>query len=256
MDDAGAKVSDLIFGRWRSQILYAGVQLGVFDALACGPRSAASVAIDLEVDAGMLYRLMRALGSLELLHEDHTRTFSLTPMDEWLCRDHPHSQRGMTLLEDGWSDEGFCQEWWTLGGRSHTSAGAESCGRHCSPAPLARLTSTTAVLTRWVKSRRPISNAMEVSFSRGMARGTLTFKPRMQDRCGLFFQHADQLEIDDMSGDRRDSRSANLQALHGHCHDAKTREQGADLPGGMHDKHRNTEERSARKRARSVLEQR
>ena len=42
MDDAGAKVSDLIFGRWRSQILYAGVQLGVFDALACGPRSAAS----------------------------------------------------------------------------------------------------------------------------------------------------------------------------------------------------------------------
>jgi RNA-directed DNA polymerase len=74
--------------------------------------------------------------------------------------------------------------------------------------------------------------------------------------CGLFFQHADQLEIDHISGDRRDSRYANLQALHGHCHDAKTREQGADLPDGRHDKHRNTEERSARKRARSVLEQR
>jgi hypothetical protein len=101
MDDAGAKVIDLIFGRWRSQILYAGVQLGVFEALASGPRSAASVARELGVDAGLLYRLLRALGSLELLHEDHTSTFSLTPMGEWLCRDHPHSLRGMTLLEEG-----------------------------------------------------------------------------------------------------------------------------------------------------------
>jgi O-methyltransferase domain/Dimerisation domain len=101
MNDASAKVIDLIFGRWRSQILYTGVKLGVFDALASGPKSAVSVASALDVDAGMLYRLMRALGSLELLHEDHTRTFSLTPMGEWLCRDHPHSLRGMTLLEEG-----------------------------------------------------------------------------------------------------------------------------------------------------------
>jgi hypothetical protein len=101
MDDTGAQVIDLIFGRWRSQILYAGVQLGVFDALARGPRSTASVASALDMDAGLLYRLMRALGSLELLHEDHTRTFSLTPMGEWLCRDHPHTLRGMALLEEG-----------------------------------------------------------------------------------------------------------------------------------------------------------
>lgn len=101
MDDAGAKVLDLIFGRWRSQILYVGVQFGIFDTLASGPRSAVSVASALEVDAGMLYRLMRALGSLELLKEDNTRTFSLTPMGELLCRNHPHTLRGMTLLEEG-----------------------------------------------------------------------------------------------------------------------------------------------------------
>ena len=71
MEDAGAQVIDLIFGRWRSQILYAGVKLGVFDALARGPKNAVSVASELDVDAGMLYRLMRALGSLELLHEDN-----------------------------------------------------------------------------------------------------------------------------------------------------------------------------------------
>src|SRR5262245_22570118 len=101
MDDARAKVIDLIFGRWRSQTLYAGVKLGVFDALANGPKNAADVARELDVDAGMLYRLMRALGSLELLHEDDTKTFSLTSMGEVLCQNHPHTLHGMTLLEEG-----------------------------------------------------------------------------------------------------------------------------------------------------------
>jgi RNA-directed DNA polymerase len=74
--------------------------------------------------------------------------------------------------------------------------------------------------------------------------------------CGLFFQHDDRIEVDHVNGNPRDSRFANLQALHGHCHDAKTREQGDYLPTGMRDKHQDTEERSARKRARSDLNQR
>jgi hypothetical protein len=101
MEDASAKVVDLIFGRWRSQILYTGVKLGVFDALASGPKSAVLVASELGVDAGLLYRLMRALGSLELLQEDNTRTFSLTPSGALLTKDHPHTLRGMTLWEEG-----------------------------------------------------------------------------------------------------------------------------------------------------------
>ena len=101
MVDASAKVIDLIFGRWRSQILYAGVKLGIFDALAHGPKNAVSVASELGADAGMLYRLMRALGSLELLTEDNTRTFSLTPSGELLHKHHPHTLRGMTLWEEG-----------------------------------------------------------------------------------------------------------------------------------------------------------
>ena len=101
MDDAGEKVIDLIFGRWRSQILYTGVKLGIFDALVSGPASAVHVASELKVDAGLLYRLMRALGSLELLHEDQQQRFSLTPMGELLCRDHPRTLRGITLLIEG-----------------------------------------------------------------------------------------------------------------------------------------------------------
>jgi RNA-directed DNA polymerase len=74
--------------------------------------------------------------------------------------------------------------------------------------------------------------------------------------CGLFFQHDDRIEVDHINGDRRESRYANLQALHGHCHDAKTREQGDYLPLGMHDKHQDTEERRDAKVSCAVLEQR
>jgi RNA-directed DNA polymerase len=75
-------------------------------------------------------------------------------------------------------------------------------------------------------------------------------------RCGLFFQHDDRIEVDHVNGNHRDSRSVNLQALHGHCHDAKTREQGDYLPPGLRDKHQNTEERREAKVTRAVLEQR
>jgi hypothetical protein len=101
MDNPGGKVIDLIFGRWRSQILYTGVKLGVFDALASGSKSAADIARELGLDPSASYRLLRALGSLELLNEDHDRTFSLTPMGELLRSDHPQTMRGMTLLEEG-----------------------------------------------------------------------------------------------------------------------------------------------------------
>jgi len=74
--------------------------------------------------------------------------------------------------------------------------------------------------------------------------------------CGLYFQHDDPLEIDHIDGNRKNSRLINLQVLHGHCHDVKTREQREYLPVGLRDQHQNTEERSAGKLARSDLEQR
>ncbi len=74
--------------------------------------------------------------------------------------------------------------------------------------------------------------------------------------CGLFFQHDDRIEVDHRNGNHQDSRFANMQALHGHCHDAKTRETRDYLPPGVRNKHQDTEERSARKRARSDLKQR
>ena len=64
------------------------------------------------------------------------------------------------------------------------------------------------------------------------------------------------IEIDNINGDRCNARASNLQALHGHCHDAKTREQREYLPPGKRDKHQDTEERRDAKVSCAVLEQR
>jgi O-methyltransferase domain/Dimerisation domain len=101
LPNAQATVLEMIFGRWRSQTLYAGVKLGIFDALGAGPRTAAAVADELGLDPALAYRLMRGLASLELLSEDCGRNFTLAETGELLRRDHPQTLRGVTLLEEG-----------------------------------------------------------------------------------------------------------------------------------------------------------
>ncbi|HEX6795901.1 MAG TPA: methyltransferase [Casimicrobiaceae bacterium] len=101
MNEAEAKTIELIFGRWRSQILYTGVTLAVVDALAAGPTTTANAAGELNVDAAALYRLMRALCAVGILNEDDNQTFALTAMGETLRRDHPRTLRPITLLEEG-----------------------------------------------------------------------------------------------------------------------------------------------------------
>ncbi len=65
------KVVDVIFGRWRSQILYTGVKLGIFDIVSSKPMSQVEIVTELDLDPALSYRLLRALGPLGLLNEDH-----------------------------------------------------------------------------------------------------------------------------------------------------------------------------------------
>ncbi|PJK31246.1 methyltransferase [Minwuia thermotolerans] len=99
--DPAAVVTDLIFGRWRSQILHAGVRLGVFDALGDDARGAETVAAERSLDPALTYRLLRALGAIGLLAEDAAGRFRLTEAGRLLQADHPQSLRGVTLLEEG-----------------------------------------------------------------------------------------------------------------------------------------------------------
>jgi hypothetical protein len=69
------KTLEIIFGRWRSQILYAGVRLGVFDCVRSVPKSSIDIAKELNLDDTLAYRLLRALGSLGLLIEDGNHDF-------------------------------------------------------------------------------------------------------------------------------------------------------------------------------------
>src|SRR5215475_10688932 len=93
MANAPELVFDLIFGRWRSQTLYAGAALGVFDQLSDQPKTAASVAEMINADPAMLYRLMRALASIGLLIENDAKAFCLTDAGALLREDHQHSLR-------------------------------------------------------------------------------------------------------------------------------------------------------------------
>src|SRR5262249_42368352 len=55
--------------------------------------------------------------------------------------------------------------------------------------------------------------------------------------------HPDRMEVDPINGNPQESRSANLHARHGHCHEATTRAHGDHLPPGVRDKPQDTEER-------------
>lgn len=101
MNDPSQIVVELIFGRWRSQILYAGVKLGVFDALGDGYKASSDIAEVLRLDPALTYRLLRALASLDLLQENAHRSFALSACGECLRADHPQSLRGVALLEEG-----------------------------------------------------------------------------------------------------------------------------------------------------------
>jgi hypothetical protein len=101
MTDPQNLILEIIFGRWRSQILYAGVKLGVFDALANADKDATLIAQNLGLDPGLSYRLLRALACLGVLTEDENHRFSLSAAGEFLRADHPETLRGVTLLEEG-----------------------------------------------------------------------------------------------------------------------------------------------------------
>jgi hypothetical protein len=84
----------LIDGAKGTQAIYVAVTLGVPDLLAAGPRPANELAEQTGANEDALYRLLRALAALGVLHEGADRTFSLTPVGEPLTSDAPDSIAG------------------------------------------------------------------------------------------------------------------------------------------------------------------
>ena len=101
MDDAQHTLLELFYGRWRSQTLFTGVKLGVFEVVGTEPRAFHRVAADLGIDSALGYRLLRALTALGVLREDDRRSFVSTPAGQMLRGDHPLSMRDAILLREG-----------------------------------------------------------------------------------------------------------------------------------------------------------
>ena len=96
------KVLDIIFGRWKSQILYTGAKLGIFDYLTTNPKEIGQIAKDLNLNETMAYRILRLIASLGFLKEEEDgRRFSITTLGKLLRKYYPQTLQGVLLLEEG-----------------------------------------------------------------------------------------------------------------------------------------------------------
>jgi len=91
---------ETVSSRWVGDALAAVTRLEVIESLSDGPRDVDEVAAECGVDAGCLYRLLRALAREGWLTEDGRR-FGLTGLTRPLLRDDPHSLRNMVLETTG-----------------------------------------------------------------------------------------------------------------------------------------------------------
>jgi hypothetical protein len=77
----------LVNGYQVSQAIHVAAVLGIADQLAAGARSSDEVAAAVDADPDALYRLLRALASVGVLHEEDGHRFSLTEVGDGLRSD-------------------------------------------------------------------------------------------------------------------------------------------------------------------------
>jgi hypothetical protein len=77
----------LIDGYQLTQAIHVAATLGIPDLVAAGPRTAEELAAASGSDERSLYRVLRALASVGVFHEEDGRRFSSTPLSERLQTD-------------------------------------------------------------------------------------------------------------------------------------------------------------------------
>src|SRR5262245_46116786 len=82
-----AELLRLVNGYRVSQALHVVATLDIADQLAGGPRTAGELARQTSTHDDTLYRLLRAVAAIGVLHEDGEQRFSLTPLGEGLRSD-------------------------------------------------------------------------------------------------------------------------------------------------------------------------
>src|SRR5215475_12068528 len=95
------RLTRLILSLWAPQSIHAAAALGIPDLIAGGPRRSDELAQACGAHPGALYRLMRALVTLELCTQTEDGAFALTPLGDFLRTDSPYSARSWALLMGG-----------------------------------------------------------------------------------------------------------------------------------------------------------
>lgn len=88
----------MIVGSWVTQAIYVAAEIGIADFLAAGPRTADELARETGTHGASLYRVLRALASIDIFREDDEGRFSLTPMGKLLESDVPCSKRSLARM--------------------------------------------------------------------------------------------------------------------------------------------------------------
>ncbi|MFG0335471.1 MAG: methyltransferase dimerization domain-containing protein, partial [Maioricimonas sp. JB049] len=93
-----ARLAGMINGYCVTQAVYAAATLGIADLLKEGPRTVDDLAAATGTRPDRLYRLLRALASVDLFAETEQGAFTLTPMAELLRSDAPFSARSFARM--------------------------------------------------------------------------------------------------------------------------------------------------------------
>lgn len=88
----------MIVGAWVTQAIYVAAEIGIADLLAAAPRTAAELARETGTHAASLYRVLRALASIDIFREGQDCRFSLTPLGNLLKSDAPGSKRALARM--------------------------------------------------------------------------------------------------------------------------------------------------------------
>ena len=87
----------LFMGYIPTRVIYVAAKLGLADAINNDGASAHEMAQKLNVDAAALYRVMRVLAGLGVLHQDDNDRFFVTPFGETPRKDSPDSVRDYAI---------------------------------------------------------------------------------------------------------------------------------------------------------------
>ena len=85
-------------GSWITQAVSVAAELGIADILIDGSRSIESLAVETKTNANALYRLMRALASVNVFTQEKDGRFSLTPTASLLTSNMDTSQRFFAIM--------------------------------------------------------------------------------------------------------------------------------------------------------------